>query len=287
MSSHQKQQGYVPSTNSMFTIPVYPEPPASSLLFQPAHPPPEASQQSNTYGNPQHTRSQSYGSQYGGSGSSYTNSFRPPYGTSNTQYSTYPPEAPPARTGYPDARPPRPPKEPVSPQRSSSLGLVNAGSTSPKKLRTVVLPPSTLPRFLSIAAVNTSLNKETCGLLLGKLHKDKLYVSTLLIPRQEGTSDTCSMTHEELVVQFQLDRDLTTVGWVRQDRLVVVSLVVLTVFLLCRFILILRSHVLCLRWICIRTLPIRRCFLKLLPSFVLPKTLRSKSSPTLHSGFTS
>ena len=39
---------------------------------------------------------------------------------------------------------------------------------STKPLKSVSLPIECLPRFLAIAKVNTEMNKETCGLLLGK-----------------------------------------------------------------------------------------------------------------------
>lgn len=44
----------------------------------------------------------------------------------------------------------------------------------------------------------------------------------LLIPRQEGTSDTCTMKEEEKVVGVQLERGLIALGWVSSgpDRVV-------------------------------------------------------------------
>jgi STAM-binding protein len=71
-----------------------------------------------------------------------------------------------------------------------------------------------LPRFLSIAALNTAANRETCGLLLGKPRGHKFIVTTLLIPRQRATSDTCAMEAEELVLQFTEERNLITLGWI-------------------------------------------------------------------------
>jgi STAM-binding protein len=82
------------------------------------------------------------------------------------------------------------------------------------RLRQLMLPMSTLPRFLSVAAVNTAQKRETCGLLLGKPIGNSFRISTLLIPKQTATENTSTMTHEELVVQVQLTRDLITLGWV-------------------------------------------------------------------------
>ncbi|KAG6336176.1 hypothetical protein ID866_2914 [Astraeus odoratus] len=81
-------------------------------------------------------------------------------------------------------------------------------------LKTVLLPRDCLPRFLSIAALNTVRNRETCGLLLGKDQNGKFIVTVLLIPRQHSTSDTCTMDEEELVMQFTEERALITLGWI-------------------------------------------------------------------------
>jgi hypothetical protein len=88
----------------------------------------------------------------------------------------------------------------------------NFDSTKPLKI--VSLPRECLPRFLAIAKVNTEMNKETCGLLLGKDKGHKYSVTTLLIPKQTSTSDTCTMLEEELVLQFTEERSLITLGWV-------------------------------------------------------------------------
>ena len=110
----------------------------------------------------------------------------------------------------------------------------------------MVLPREVLPRFLAIASLNTNTNVETCGLLLGNevwvddggdehgqvsyhgngKHHEKesigggkkrrcdYVVTTLLIPKQRGTSDTCTMDGEELVLEFVDQRSLITLGWV-------------------------------------------------------------------------
>ncbi|EMD36970.1 hypothetical protein CERSUDRAFT_51331 [Gelatoporia subvermispora B] len=82
------------------------------------------------------------------------------------------------------------------------------------ELRTIKLPRECLPRFLSIARVNTLQNRETCGLLLGRDKGKKYVVTTLLIPKQHSTSDTCTMDEEELVLQFTEERQLITLGWI-------------------------------------------------------------------------
>ncbi|KAG7445371.1 Mov34-domain-containing protein, partial [Guyanagaster necrorhizus] len=81
-------------------------------------------------------------------------------------------------------------------------------------LKHVNLPRECLPRFLAIAKVNTMINRETCGLLLGKDKGHKFVVTTMLIPKQHSTSDTCTMDGEELVLRFTEERNLITLGWI-------------------------------------------------------------------------
>ena len=82
-----------------------------------------------------------------------------------------------------------------------------------KPLKSVSLARECLPRFLAIAKVNTEMNKETCGLLLGNDRGHKYSVTTLLIPKQTSTSDTCTMLEEELILQFTEEQNLITLGW--------------------------------------------------------------------------
>lgn len=62
--------------------------------------------------------------------------------------------------------------------------------------------------------MNTARDRETCGLLLGKDKGSKYLVTTLLIPKQHATSDTCTMDEEELILQVTEERGLITLGWV-------------------------------------------------------------------------
>src|SRR5258706_7395158 len=82
-------------------------------------------------------------------------------------------------------------------------------------LRLVDVPSEVLNRFLSVAQMNTLRKKETCGLLLGreKAPGRGFILCTLLIPEQRSTSDPCTMKNEELVVEFQIGRELVTLGW--------------------------------------------------------------------------
>ena len=82
------------------------------------------------------------------------------------------------------------------------------------KLMTVLFPRDCVNQFASIASINAARNRETCGLLLGK-YKDGCYVvTTLLIPKQHATGDTCTIDEEGSVMQFTDKRSLIVLGWV-------------------------------------------------------------------------
>lgn len=54
---------------------------------------------------------------------------------------------------------------------------------------------SMMDTFLRLAKSNTSKNLETCGILAGSLKNRKFYITALIIPKQESTSDTCQATN--------------------------------------------------------------------------------------------
>ncbi|CCA68396.1 hypothetical protein PIIN_02260 [Serendipita indica DSM 11827] len=96
-------------------------------------------------------------------------------------------------------------------RRSSSIPEVQP---HPLGFRPIDMPAELLDRFLGVAHLNTLRKIETCGLLLGKQRGAGFTISTLLIPEQRGTTDTCIMECEELVVEFSTGRDLLTLGWI-------------------------------------------------------------------------
>ena len=113
----------------------------------------------------------------------------------------------------PPTVPPGPPRQDES-RISKPNPKARADDPVPGELKNVSVPRDCLPKFLSIAALNTARNRETCGLLLGKDKGNKFAVTTLLIPKQHSTSDTCTMDEEELVMEFTEERSLITLGWV-------------------------------------------------------------------------
>lgn len=49
---------------------------------------------------------------------------------------------------------------------------------------------------------------------LKKKKNNELFVTSLLIPNQEGTSDTCITKDEEAIFDYQDKNGLLTLGWI-------------------------------------------------------------------------
>ena len=81
-------------------------------------------------------------------------------------------------------------------------------------LRTIFLPPDLRHRFLSMALPNTRANLETCGILCGTLISNALFISKLVIPDQESTSDTCETINESELFDYVDGEDLMVLGWI-------------------------------------------------------------------------
>ncbi|XP_076241972.1 STAM-binding protein-like A isoform X2 [Calliopsis andreniformis] len=81
-------------------------------------------------------------------------------------------------------------------------------------LRDVVLPTKLMQNFLMLAFSNTINNKETCGILAGRLERNKLLVTHLLIPEQTGSPDSCVTHNEEDIFDYQDQHNLITLGWI-------------------------------------------------------------------------
>lgn len=81
-------------------------------------------------------------------------------------------------------------------------------------LRTIFLPPTLRHSFLSLAKENTRANLETCGVLCGTLISNALFISKLVIPDQESTSDTCETVNEGELFDYVDGEDLMVLGWI-------------------------------------------------------------------------
>ena len=135
-------------------------------------------------------------------------------------------EPPPPAT----ALPPRPSKEELPAERHPSHAVTvtpsydiqpstftfkpSAYLENGTPLRTIFLPPDLRHRFLSLALPNTRANLETCGILCGTLISNALFISKLVIPDQESTSDTCETVNESELFDFVDGEDLMVLGWI-------------------------------------------------------------------------
>ncbi|EEB13115.1 predicted protein [Pediculus humanus corporis] len=81
-------------------------------------------------------------------------------------------------------------------------------------LRHMMVPAKLMSKFLILSMMNTEQNKETCGILAGRLERDQLTISHLLIPKQVGTSDSCTTENEEEIFEYLDEHNLITLGWI-------------------------------------------------------------------------
>lgn len=81
-------------------------------------------------------------------------------------------------------------------------------------LRNLIIPSNVADEFLKVAQSNTNRNVETCGILAGRLKQNAFYISHCIIPKQTGTSDTCSTEREDEIFNFIDKNDLITLGWI-------------------------------------------------------------------------
>ncbi|KAE9992576.1 hypothetical protein Vi05172_g11497 [Venturia inaequalis] len=139
-----------------------------------------------------------------------------------------PKERSPADFAYPLA-PPRPEKiltpeysQPPSrastqtpdPQTQDYTFVPSAYTESGAPLRTVFINPHLRHDFLRVASSNTAKNLETCGILCGTLISNAFFISKLVIPEQEATSDTCDTVNESALFDYVDQHDLMTLGWI-------------------------------------------------------------------------
>lgn len=81
-------------------------------------------------------------------------------------------------------------------------------------LRTIFLPPDLRTSFLEIAHPNTCRNLETLGILCGTLISNAIFITKLVIPEQESTSDTCESINETTYFDYCDSEDLLVLGWI-------------------------------------------------------------------------
>ncbi|KAL6186036.1 hypothetical protein ACLB2K_042158 [Fragaria x ananassa] len=76
------------------------------------------------------------------------------------------------------------------------------------------IPIKMMEDFLRLARKNTEKNLETCGVLAGSLKNKVFHITTLIIPKQESTSDSCQTLNEEEIFEVQDRLSLFPLGWI-------------------------------------------------------------------------
>ncbi|OVA16823.1 JAB/MPN domain [Macleaya cordata] len=108
---------------------------------------------------------------------------------------------------------------PISPSkvadpRPGPAKSIQDGITNSNSYQHLHLPVNMMEGFLRLAQANTTKNLETCGVLAGSLKNRVFHITTLIIPKQESTSDSCSTMNEEEIFDVQDKLSLFPLGWI-------------------------------------------------------------------------
>ncbi|KAG9449956.1 hypothetical protein H6P81_009921 [Aristolochia fimbriata] len=95
----------------------------------------------------------------------------------------------------------------------SSKSLV-PGSSASKAMLDIHISARLMEDFLELARENTDKDLETCGVLGANLRKGTFYVTSLIIPKQESTCNSCQTLNEEEIYGVQDEQNLFPVGWI-------------------------------------------------------------------------
>ncbi|XP_044486908.1 AMSH-like ubiquitin thioesterase 3 isoform X2 [Mangifera indica] len=88
------------------------------------------------------------------------------------------------------------------------------GTLSSSSYQHLHVPVNLMQDFLRLAQANTKKNLETCGILAGSLKNRVFHITTLIIPKQESTSDSCQTLNEEQIFEVQDRLSLFPLGWI-------------------------------------------------------------------------
>ncbi|KAK4425929.1 AMSH-like ubiquitin thioesterase 3 [Sesamum alatum] len=102
----------------------------------------------------------------------------------------------------------------VADPRPGPPKLSQDGLPSSNSYQDLHIPVKIMEEFLRFARKNTAKNLETCGVLAGSLRNREFHITTLIIPKQESTSDSCQTLNEEEIFEVQDKRSLFPLGWI-------------------------------------------------------------------------
>ncbi|XP_021730269.1 AMSH-like ubiquitin thioesterase 3 [Chenopodium quinoa] len=88
------------------------------------------------------------------------------------------------------------------------------GTQNPNSYQHLHIPVRMMEDFLRLAQQNTTKNLETCGVLAGSLKNRVFHITTLIVPKQESTSDSCQTLNEEEIFEVQDKASLFPLGWI-------------------------------------------------------------------------
>lgn len=105
---------------------------------------------------------------------------------------------------------------PISPSQVADPrpGPAQDGIASSNTYQHLHIPVKMMDDFLRMARENTSKNLETCGVLAGSLKNRVFHITTLIVPKQESTSDSCQTLNEEEIFEVQDKLSLFPLGWI-------------------------------------------------------------------------
>lgn len=95
------------------------------------------------------------------------------------------------------------------PAKPSPDGMPNSNS-----YQHLHVPVRLMEDFLRLARANTEKNLETCAVLAGSLKNRVFHITTLIVPKQESTSDSCQTLNEEEIFEVQDKLSLFPLGWI-------------------------------------------------------------------------
>ncbi|ETO15951.1 hypothetical protein RFI_21409 [Reticulomyxa filosa] len=95
-------------------------------------------------------------------------------------------------------------------------GLDGMFNGSQGQLDTIELPDNVAKEFVKFAEKNTKQDVETCGILTGKRDttSGNYRVTHVIIPKQNGSSNTVHTVNEEELIDVQEKYQLITLGWI-------------------------------------------------------------------------
>ncbi|KAJ4969200.1 hypothetical protein NE237_015901 [Protea cynaroides] len=105
------------------------------------------------------------------------------------------------------------PSKVADPRPGPAKSLLEGMSAS-SSYKHLHIPVKMMDDFLRLAQANTAKNLETCGVLAGSLENRVFHITTLIVPKQESTSDSCQTMNEEELFEVQDKLSLFQIGWI-------------------------------------------------------------------------